>query len=763
VVRIVEKVKVSVRELVEFVYREGSIDLKFQARSSMTIGTRLHQLLQKGYKEGDEKEVFLKGEIMSDELTFILEGRCDGILYGEEKVKIDEIKSTAKDLSDIDGGSRVHWAQAECYAYLLARDKNLESVEVQLTYIQIDTEQVKILERTYRFIDLEDIIRNTLVAFTPFTKVMMQNRKRFRESISEVSFPFPSFRKGQKQLAGAVYKTVNEEKTLYANAPTGTGKTISTLFPAIKGMDGGGPEKWFYLTAKTITRTVAEEALSLLEEKGLRQTSVTITAKDKICFKEDTNCQKEYCEFANGYYDRINGALIDILEQETIMTRDTIEQYARKHKVCPFEFSIDLSYLVDGVICDYNYVFDPKVSLKRLSDESRKKTVLLVDESHNLVSRGREMFSAALSKSSFLEVNHLHQEHEGLNKSIQAVNKSFLTMRKDMQDRGEWKKDMDQELLEEVEAFVETAEKCLGETGKEWSRSFLQLYFDSLHYVRISRMYGGEHRFILDSQGTDVSVKLSCIDPSRLIADVKKPYHSSVFFSATLHPFSYYFQQLGGSEEDYRFLIPSPFEKDQWKVEIDPISTRYRDRERTLPKIVQSIADCILHNKGNFLVFFSSYVYMREVYEELKELSLHAEILIQESNMSEEEREEFLQCFQADREKRVLGLGVLGGIFSEGIDLKGDRLNGVIVVGVGLPQPGLEQDMMKEFYGEDGKNGFDYAYVYPGLNKVFQSGGRLIRSEKDHGVLRLIDDRYLTPKYKALLPEEWIPYEIIKK
>ncbi|XXM74386.1 ATP-dependent DNA helicase [Lysinibacillus sphaericus] len=758
-----EKVKVSVRELVEFVYREGSIDLKFQARSSMTIGTRLHQLLQKGYKEGDEKEVFLKGEIMADEFTFILEGRCDGILYGEEKVKIDEIKSTAKDLTDIDGGSRVHWAQAECYAYLLARDRNLESVDVQLTYIQVDTEQVKILERTYSFLDLEDVVRNTLIAFTPFAKVMMQNRKRYTESVSSVSFPFPSFRKGQKQLAGAVYKTIGEEKTLYANAPTGTGKTISTLFPAIKGMAGGGPEKWFYLTAKTLTRTVAEEALSLLEDKGLRQTSVTITAKDKICFKEETNCQKEYCEFANGYYDRINGALLDILDQETIMTRGIIEQYARKHTVCPFEFSIDLSYLAAGVICDYNYVFDPKVSLKRLSDESRKKTVLLIDESHNLVNRGREMFSAALSKSSFLEVKNLHQENAALKKSIQAVNKQFLSLRKEMQGKGEWKKDMDQELLEEVEAFVETAEKCLGETGKEWSQSFLQLYFDSLHYVRISRMFGGEHRFVLDAQGTDMIVKLSCIDPSRLISDVKKPYHSSIFFSATLHPFSYYFQQLGGSEEDYRFLIPSPFEKDQWKVEIDPISTRYRDRERTLPGIVQSIADCIRHNKGNFLVFFSSYAYMREVYEELKELSLYAEIHVQESNMSEGEREEFLQCFQTDREKRVIGLAVLGGIFSEGIDLKGDRLNGVIVVGAGLPQPGLEQDMMKEFYEEDGKNGFDYTYVYPGLNKVFQSGGRLIRSEKDQGVLRLIDDRYLTPKYKALLPDEWIPYEIIKK
>jgi DNA excision repair protein ERCC-2 len=758
----VEQVKVSVRELVEFVYKEGSIDLRFQARSSMTIGTRLHQFLQKGYKEGDEKEVHLKGEIISEDLTFILEGRCDGILYDEGRVKIDEIKSTAKDLSEIGKGARVHWAQAECYAYLLAKEKNLISIDVQLTYIQIDTERVKVLEKTYSVKELEETVRNTLLLFTPFAKVIVNNRKKYQNSASAVSFPYPAFRKGQKKLAGAVYKTIREEKSLFANAPTGTGKTISTLFPTIKAADGGSAERWFYLTAKTITRTVAEEALTLLEKQGLRHTSVTITARDKICFKEETKCQKEYCEFADGYYDRINCALIDILSHETSMTKEVIERYALKHKVCPFEFSIDLSYLADGVICDYNYVFDPKVSLKRLTDESKKKTVLLVDESHNLVNRGREMFSASLRKSSFLTVKNLYKEHEALSKSISAVDKHFLTMEQEMKSEGEWVKEINQEFTEEIEAFVQIAEKCLGEPGKEWSQIFLQLYFDSLSFIRISRLYSTEHRFVLDSSDKDLGVKLFCIDPSKLLARITKPYHSSVFFSATLHPFSYYYQQLGGSEGDYRFLIPSPFEKEQWKVEIDPVSTRYRDRERTLPQIVQSIADTYLKNRGHFLVFFSSYSYMREVYEELKQYSLEAEFLMQETDMSEEEREAFLERFQPGTQRRVIGLAVLGGIFSEGIDLKGDRLNGVIIVGVGLPQIQLEQDIMKEFYSEQGKDGFDNAYVYPGLNKVFQSGGRLIRSEEDSGVLRLIDDRYLTPKYKALLPDEWIPFEIIQ-
>ncbi|WP_328585755.1 ATP-dependent DNA helicase [Rossellomorea aquimaris] len=656
---------------------------------------------------------------------------------------------------DIEEGARVHWAQAECYAFLLAKERQLDHIGVQLTYIQIETEKTKTFLRKYSLNELENIVHETLVSYTPLALVLLHNQSRRQQSIQNLSFPYPAFRKGQKKLAGAVYKTIEESKTLFANAPTGTGKTISTLFPTIKGIVDEPERKWFYVTAKTITRTVAEETLSLLEKQGLSHSAVTLTAKDKICFKEETICQKEYCEFANGYYDRINGALIDILKNEMSMTRPIIESYAKKHRVCPFEFSIDLTYLVDGVICDYNYVFDPKVSLQRMKEEKKKKTALLIDEAHNLVSRGREMYSAELKKSSFLEVKRLHGDNEHIKKSTNSVNKYFLQLKKEVENRCEARTELDKQLVEEIEGFVEIAEKCLGEDGKEWSEEFLQLYFDALSFMRISKIYSQEHRFVIDHSSKDVEIKLFCIDPSKVIRNVTKSFQSTVFFSATLHPFSYFFKQLGGREEDYRFLIPSPFQKEQWDVGVLPISTRFKDRDRTLPMIVDSIEAAIKKYGGNFLVFFSSYSYMREAFERIDSSSIDATFLIQEQGMREDEREAFLSQFHGNREKPVIGFAVLGGIFSEGIDLKGDRLTGVIIVGVGLPQPSNEQELIKEYFNAQGMNGFDYAYVYPGLNKVFQSGGRLIRSEEDRGVLLLIDDRYLTPKYQGLMLEEW--------
>ncbi|MGM0752114.1 MAG: ATP-dependent DNA helicase [Bacillota bacterium] len=748
-------VKISIRELVEFVYKEGSIDARFQARSSMTIGTKLHQKLQKEYKEGDEKEVFLKGEREVEDILYQLEGRCDGIHYENEEVIVEEIKSTARRLSQMEEGSRVHWAQGECYAYLLAKEKQLTHISVQLTYIEVESEETKSFIRTYTLEELEHMVDETLAAYSPFAYVILANQDSRLKSIPDLGFPYPVYRKGQKKLAGAVYKTVAESKSLYANAPTGTGKTISTLFPTIKAMSG----KWFYVTAKTITRTVAEEALLLLERKGLSQRTITITAKDKICFKEETICQKEYCEFANGYYDRINGALLDILTHETTITRPIVESYARKHKVCPFEYSIDLSYLVDGVICDYNYIFDPKVSLKRMSGESKKKTTLLIDEAHNLVGRGREMYSAILKKSAFLEIKRMYPEQSALKQSLTTVNKQFLRLKKEQE--GDMRIELDAQLVDAVEGFVKAAEKCLGEADGDWSEGFLQLYFDALSFMRIANIYSDEHRFVITQSSNELEVKLFCIDPSKLIKHITKSFQSSVFFSATLHPFSYYFQQLGGSEGDYRFLIPSPFEREQWQVGIHPISTRFKDRNRTLSSITRSITEAFNEYRGNYLVFFSSYIYMQEAFEEMEQESMNADFIIQEPNMKEAAREEFLNHYQGDRERPVIGFAVLGGIFSEGIDLKGDRLKGVIVVGVGLPQPNRQQEIIKDYFNERGLNGFDYAYVYPGLNKVFQSGGRLIRSEEDTGVIRLIDDRYLSPKYQSLLLEEWMDYQII--
>lgn len=736
----------SVRELVEFVLKAGDIDSRFQPRSSMLTGTRLHQKLQRRYEEPDEKEVHLKGRKVVDGISYQIEGRCDGIIHREGKIMVEEIKSTARSLDDLEEGMGVHWAQAQCYACLLTEERGWDAIHVRLTYIHTGTEETKSFTREYDREELQGIMIGLLQLYTPFAEVRLRNEENLEASLSRLSFPFETFRKGQRQLVGAVYKTVTERKTLFANAPTGTGKTISTLFPVVK--EGG---RWFYATAKTISRTVAEDAVKLMEEGGLSTRALTITAKDKICFKDQTICQPDHCEFACGHYDRVNGAILDILQKETLMTRPVIEEYAKAHRVCPFEFSIDLSYLVEGVIGDYNYLFDPRTSLKRFSDSSKKQTTLLIDEAHNLVPRGRDMHSASLTSTVFTSLaTHVKGE---LSTAIRTLTEALEGV-----GPGTYE-EVDSGVTDGVRAFVEAAEKEL--PHMEGESPLLEAYFESTQFLRILQFYSKEHRTLVTQHGAGITFKLVCLDPAAFLRQVTAGYKAAVFFSATLHPFSYYFHQLGGEAEDYRFVIPTPFDHSQWQVEIQPLSIRFRDRDRHFPHLMESIVNLFNRVDGNGLVFFPSYAFMRKAFDALEGYDLSAKLIMQEPMMSEKEREEFLAEFQAGRKEPVLGLAVLGGIFSEGIDLKGERLNQVVVVGVGLPQPDEERELMKSYFNSLGVNGFAYAYTYPGLNKVFQSGGRLIRTEVDRGVLRLIDDRYLSGEYQKLLLEEWRHFTVV--
>jgi Rad3-related DNA helicase len=726
----------------------------------MTEGTKAHQKLQSAYREQDQKEVPLKTELEFNGNQYAIEGRCDGILFEENSVTIDEIKSTSIDLTSIpETGYPVHWAQAKFYAYIYSKNEGLESINVQLTYYQIASEQVKRLFQSFSYKELEIFVKDVLTQYAPFAELKNKHIHARNESIKQLGFPFEQFRPGQRKLAGAVYKTIIDKKNLFAMAPTGIGKTISTTFPAIKAIGEGQIGKVFYLTAKTITRQTAEEAFQLMKQKGLCLNSVTITAKDKACFKEETICQKDYCEFANGYYDRLNAALIDIFQNEQSIDRYIIESYARKHTLCPFEFSLDLSYAADVVICDYNYIFDPKVSLKRLIDDQKKETCLLVDEAHNLVDRAREMYSAEIFKSPFLTLKRDYQERNlTFSRAAKGVNDFLLSLKKKVQSKdnpiievisNEW--------LESLEVFKSEAEiELLQQASGRTDEILLESYFSVQNFLRIHKLY--DERFIayLEVEKSEVRLKIFCLDPSRQLNQMSKGYRSLVYFSATLSPIDYYQNLLGAKEEDYLINIPSPFSSEQTEFHIEPLSTRYKDREITKSQIVNLLSSLLKNRKGNFLIFFPSYQYMKTVYDAfLAENHQNINVLLQAQGMSEIEREEFLATFQPNSAGTLVGFAVLGGIFSEGVDLKGDRLNGVIVVGVGLPQIGLERDLIKEYFQRVGKNGYDYSYVYPGINKVLQAGGRLIRSEEDHGLIVLIDDRFLQTKYQNLLPNEW--------
>ncbi|WP_404451945.1 ATP-dependent DNA helicase [Virgibacillus necropolis] len=747
----------SARRLVEYAFQSGSIETGFRSTAPLLDGTKAHQKIQKTYGKNDQKEVYLQTEVASDDITFQIDGRCDGLLKNDDgsSIVIDEIKSTSGPLDLITEETYpVHWAQACVYGYIYTTDNELENITIQLTYVQVQSEQQKKFQRKMTRQELADFMMDMISQYVPYARLRMKLLEKRNVSTKELMFPFDNYREGQRKLAGAVYKTIQEKKTLFAKASTGIGKTISTIFPAVKAISEGHLERIFYLTAKTITRTAAEETFRILQEKGLQLTVVTITAKHKICFQDEVNCDKAECPFANGYYDRINGAVLDILQHESLLTRPVIEAYARKHTVCPFEFSLDLAYAADVVICDYNYIFDPRVSLQRLFEEQKKKTALLIDEAHNLVDRAREMYSATVNKADFLAV---YKEYKGskefIAKSAKAVNDHLLAKKKQNQMIDT---ELDRKLVRAVDAFAYDAEEELVRGG-DADELLLNTYFAAQSFVKIADLYDKRFTSYLTVDGDDIVLKLFCLDPSHQLKRMGKGFRSKIFFSATLTPAGYYMDLLGGLVEDYVLSIPSPFERENAEVIIQPLSTRFRDRERTLDKMVAFITDLLTKRQGNFLVFFSSYKYMQMVYERFAVAAPEVQTIVQNGQMTEIDKEVFLEAFEEkdDQQERLVGFAVLGGIFSEGVDLKGNRLQGVIIIGVGLPQIGLERDIIKDYFQANGHHGYDYAYVYPGMNKVLQAGGRLIRTDTDRGTIALIDDRFLQPKYQTMLPYEW--------
>ncbi|WP_308302345.1 ATP-dependent DNA helicase [Bacillus sp. V5-8f] len=657
----------------------------------------------------------------------------------------------------------VHWAQAKCYAYMYTKANELDQINVQLTYVHTETEQIKRFQKLYSFTDLQAFIHQVSERYYPFAKWQVTHLIRRNQTVGECNFPFSEYRKGQRKLAGAVYQTIKEQRSLFVNAPTGIGKTISTIFPSLKAMGEGMVQKIFYLTARTTTKQLAEDAFSLLTKDGLSLKTVTITAKEKVCLQEETLCTKEECEFADGYYDRLNDAILDILMNENILNSQVIQRYARKHKLCPFEFSLDLAYLADAIICDYNYVFDPRVSLKRIVEEHKKKTVLLVDEAHNLVDRGRDMFSAELNKSPFLQLKREFKNiDKGLFTHFKEINQFFIDLKKEHESMNAFELSaIPETLIGLLKQCVEAAEQFLSVSVNEGDKGLLlEVYFAAQNFLRISQLYDEHYTIYAEVKRNEVRLKLFCLDPSQLLQKISAGFRATIHFSATLMPMPYYKEMLGASVDDYSISISSPFSREQTEVYIKRVSTRYRDRESSKGEIIDMLESILTVRRGNYLAFFPSYQYMNLIYEALnKETGIKT--LIQSPNMIDAERDAFLTRFQEENESTLLAFAVMGGIFSEGIDLKGDRLNGVIVVGVGMPQIGFERDIIKNYFQRQGKNGFDYAYVYPGMNKVLQAGGRLIRSEQDHGLIVLADDRFLTSKYQHMLPEEWEDFTII--
>lgn len=765
-----KSVRISVRDLVEFILREGDIDNRISGgadREAMLLGGRIHRKIQRRMGPEYHAEVSLRIVIPCEEFTLRLEGRADGIIIHETEEKtevtVDEIKGVFRDLHHIENPAGVHIAQAKCYAYIYALQNHIDEISVQMTYCHLDTEEIKRFTQRYTLNELKTWFDDLIGQYKKWAVFQIRWREERNRSAQGVEFPFP-YRKGQRDLVVSVYRTMLRKKKLFIQAPTGVGKTMATVFPAVKAVGEGLGEKIFYLTAKTITRTVAENAFRTLKEQDLRFKVVTLTAKEKICFCEETDCNPDACPYAKGHFDRVNDAVYDMISGTDDMSREAIEKQAMKFNVCPFELSLDAAVWTDAVICDYNYVFDPNAHLKRFfSEGSGGGYLFLIDEAHNLVERGREMYSAVLYKEDFLEVKRkVKGTARKLAVRLDAANRVFLELKRECESCRILESVSHlsvklMNLMSEMEDFLEEAGE--GET-KDRVRD---LYFQVRDFLNIYDILDDNYVIYceLETDGK-FKVKLYCINPAANLQNYLEQGNSTVFFSATLLPIHYYKKLLSVEKEDYAVYAESSFPRENRFLLIGrDVSTRYTRRSPdTYRRIAAYIIAAASAKAGNYIAFFPSYRFMEDVYEAFTEAPHDMDVILQSQFMGEEEREAFLEEFKIGREKSLIAFCVMGGIFSEGIDLTRDRLIGAVIVGPGIPQVCSDREIVKGYFDKKGMDGFDYAYLYPGMNKVLQSAGRVVRTEDDRGTILLLDDRFLQRKYREMFPREWDSWKV---
>lgn len=823
-----QELHTSVRNLVEFILRGGDIDNRSgrMITDAMMEGSKIHRKIQRSMGENYQAEVPLALTIEAEEYMLVIEGRADGIAYGElpnqnsekeaytqdtfldrtgkseEMVYIDEIKGVYRNVATMEAPVYVHKAQAMCYAYIYALQNHLDQIGVQMTYCNLDTEDVKLFQEVFAWDALADWFGNLIAEYRKWADWQIMWRRKRQESIQNLEFPYP-YREGQRKLVGDVYRTIRRGKNLFLQAPTGVGKTISTIFPAVKAVGEELADRIFYLTAKTITATVAKETFGLLREQGYQAKIIQLTAKEKLCLCGNTaieqeaadqdnpypdfpqiklECNPQNCPYAKGHFDRVNDAVFELLQTSDLFTREEILAQARKHRVCPFELSLDVATWCDNILCDYNYVFDPNVYLKRFfQDSSKEKYLFLVDEAHNLVDRSREMYSATLYKEDILAVKKIMKPHnQAIARTLDKCNKAMLDFKRECENYSvcESVGVLTFYLMRLVSQMEEFFEKPREFPDK---KTVLDFYFELRNFVNIYDLVD-ENYVIYDEMQEDgrFMIKLFCVDPSKNLQKCIDKSVSTIFFSATLLPINYYKRLLSTKEDNYAIYAQSTFDETQRLLAFGrDVSTKYTRRgPAEYEKIARYIRAAIRSKKGNYMVFFPSYKMMQDVYDvfvrverecdtrngvavsdeqNIAEESLEESltIIMQHSNMNEAEREEFLQAFEQEDSGTLVAFCVMGGIFGEGIDLKNDRLIGAVIVGTGLPQISNEREILKQYYDKQGLSGFDYAFRYPGINKVLQAAGRVIRTQEDRGIIVLLDERFLQSDYNALYPREW--------
>ncbi len=755
---------IGVRELVEFVLRSGDLNVEFSGASRAADAIKLHQRIQYSRPVGYAAEVTIAHQVETPDLVLDITGRIDGVFESGAVPVIDEIKTTRRNPEEcLREDNPLHWGQAKVYAFLYAAEHDLTEAGVQLTYARLETGASRDIRRFFTRSELQSFFEDLVGRYLQWAMLITHWQRRRDAAGRQLAFPFEDYRPGQREMVDAVGRTIQEAGRIFIQAATGIGKTMAVLFPAVCSVAERAGSKVFYLTARTTTRMAAEKALDELRARGLRLKTLALTAKEKACFNPDHACRPEECDFARGHYDRLPAARRALFDEDA-WTREAVAATAQKFRVCPFEFSLDLSRWADLIIGDYNYAFDPKAYLRHFFLERTGDHVFLVDEAHNLVDRSREMFSAELRKQPFLELRRaVKGSLPAVYRCLGKINRWMLAARQRVEAAGAPIADRSapDELYPLLRDFMAAAEKWLEKNLKSVFREeLLERYFETGGFLRVAEQFDESYAACYETLSPDVRLKLFCIDPSRQIGAALARCGSAVFFSATLTPLDY-FQTMLASTSAETLSLPSPFPSENLAVFVaDRLSTYYRHRDRTKSEVAR-ILHCMVETRaGNYLLFFPSYQYLRLVLEAFQAARPDIGVIVQQPGMGERQREAFLERFETDNPRTLVGFAVMGGIFGEGIDLVGTRLSGAAVVGVGLPAVGLERELIRSYFADRLEQGFEYAYLYPGINRVLQAAGRVIRSETDRGVVLLIDQRYGSEHYRALLPEGWRPRPI---
>ena len=754
-----KEIVLSVHGLVDFLLRSGNIDNRIFNNSSMAEGSRVHLRYQQIQNNNYLSEEELSCEIVVDDFKFVISGRADGIILGKKTPIIDEIKSTVIELEKFyEENKNWHLGQAKVYAYMYAKENELDTMGVRLTYIsQKDDEDKLIMNFSYSFDELEEFFTNLCVDYLTFFKMIDLHKNQVKISADALDFPYGNYRPGQRDLAKYVYGTILNEDTLFIEAPTGIGKTISTLFPAIKSIPKCGSEKIFYLSAKAMAKEVAFDASKLMLEKGLDAKVIKLNSKEKMCFTGEHRCNPDECPFAIGYYDKLRSILTEIVQNESLINDEVIYKYANRYQVCPFELQLDVSLFCDLVICDYNYLFDPIVYLKRYFELSKTNYVALIDETHNLVDRSREMYSTSLELDEFLKVQKKFKKfkHPKFKRSLKKIIVYLNDINECEDEYMIQEEDFDPYFYELLMNYFKQCQDILKNFPEVNYDIFIDNFRNVNRFLKISEFISKGFITYYQKDKDNLFAHIKCVDSSKLVKDTLRKLKSSIFFSATLTPIDYYVKCLGGNDDTPIMKLESPFPSENCLTLVrSDLSTRYKDRINTYKEISKTIDLVIKKKVGNYLVFFSSYQYLEEVYSRM-EFDPNIRYIKQTRDMEDKDKNKFLSYFEVDPTKTTVGFAVLGGIFSEGIDFYSDKLIGAIVVGVGLPQISFERDLIKEHFDSEDINGFDYDYVNPGITKIIQAAGRVIRSENDKGIIVFIDDRFKQFKYRNILQKQY--------